>query len=1227
MRPDAISRAVVDGIGAIVWEARPGREPGLAHFSFVSDGTQAMLGYPPSAWTGDPRFWLDITHPDDRDRVVGQILAAARSGHDADFEFRGRHADGHEVWLRNIVRVEPEGEGQPPRMSGVVVDITSRKLAEERLARVHAVSMRLSGLMAVEDVARTVVVEGRAAVGAVAAAVYALDGQVLRAIASDGYPEDAQEEMRRIPLDGRTPVAQVVKSRQPVWIGTADEADSHYPDRPAKRIGRGASCALPLIAEDRIVGALGVRMPEERAFATADRVLLDVLANACAQALLLAQAIGEEQAARASAERATALLDTIIEKAPEGWALFDRELRYVRVNEALARLNGVAPEAHVGRTLEDIVPDVPDEGHLEPLRRVLETGDPVELEVRGRTAADAGRDHTWLANYYPIRGAGGEIEGLGALITDITERKHAEDRAALLAALGPILDEVVGVEQRLERLARALVGSIGDHCTVTLYDAGEGDRVAIAHVDPAGERALALLPATDFSRTDSDTIVVEETTDEVLRAFAVDEDQLALMRQVGSRSGVAVAMSVRGRRIGTLAVGSGRPQAFGPEEVALVEEIARRAAIAVDNARLYESERTARERTARLQTITAALSEALSPADVAQSFLQEALPAVGAHMGGVWQVSDDRTAIVPLGQVGYPDPAMEGRRHLPLSQPLPMTDALRDGRVRWLPTLEDKIAAWPHLENAFRSAGAGSLVILPLLARGEPVGSISLSFPEPHALDEEDLGFLTSLTAQCAQALERARLYEAERRVAVTLQRSLLPGRLPAVEGVEFAVRYLPAAGLQAGGDFYEAIRLPGGRIGVAVGDVVGRGAQAAAAMGQLRSALRAFAMAGDGPSAVLTRLSAYAETVEGALAATAAYAVIDPLAGELRYACAGHPWPLLSAPGGAARFLEEGRAVPLACLPDPVYQEAVERLAPGDTLLLFTDGLTERRGVDVDESMQSLRAALATLGDRPLPDLLDAVVARQGVDAPLDDVALLAVRMARATPAWSRHMRVRATPETLASTRSQIRSWLAEAGVPPAVASDVLLAAGEALANAIEHAYLDVPGEIEVTLRAGHEIDLVVRDEGVWREAGGDPDRGRGFMLMRALMGAVEIERRPTGTVVRMRRRLADPPVTGVPAMRGAQSAAVEVERPGSARVTGDVDLASAPEVGRLLENAASGGRLLLDLSDVAYLDSAGARMLVELGRRLEMHLQAPPGSAARQALELADLDAALGL
>ena len=269
-----------------------------------------------------------------------------------------------------------------------------------------------------------------------------------------------------------------------------------------------------------------------------------------------------------------------------------------------------------------------------------------------------------------------------------------------------------------------------------------------------------------------------------------------------------------------------------------------------------------------------------------------------------------------------------------------------------------------------------------------------------------------------------------------------------------------------------------------------------------------------------------------------------------------------------------------------------------------------------------------------PLAALLDTVVTAQDADAPQDDVALLAVRLAGASTPMH-HVRIPAAPELIASVRSQLRSWLAEAGVGPAAASDILLAVGEGLANAAEHAYRDeLRGDLELIVRAGPDVEVELRDFGTWKEAGGDPDRGRGFTLMRALMHAVDVDRTPEGTTVRMSRRAGDaPPGAPGPAIASVREPLAPelrlIARDDEvlAVVEGDLDFVSAPELGERLAAAAGGRPLRLDLAAAGYLDSAGARMLVELARRVDLVVVAPPGSVARRALEIAELDTSVGL
>ena len=232
-------------------------------------------------------------------------------------------------------------------------------------------------------------------------------------------------------------------------------------------------------------------------------------------------------------------------------------------------------------------------------------------------------------------------------------------------------------------------------------------------------------------------------------------------------------------------------------------------------------------------------------------------------------------------------------------------------------------------------------------------------FDSPRTFGPADRDYLLTLTRLCGQALGRARVYQTEHDLALTLQQALLPDGLPRAEGLELAVRYLPTAdGAAAGGDFYDALELSGGRLGIAVGDVVGHGPGAAAAMGQLRSALRAYALEGRAPARVLQLLSRYAEGVPGARGATVVYAVIDPGAREVRYATAGHPPPLLLAPGEAPRYLNGARGVPLDRALGHVYTDATASLAENGTLILYSDGTIERRGEGLEAGLERLAGA-----------------------------------------------------------------------------------------------------------------------------------------------------------------------------------------------------------------------------------------------------------------------------
>jgi len=265
-------------------------------------------------------------------------------------------------------------------------------------------------------------------------------------------------------------------------------------------------------------------------------------------------------------------------------------------------------------------------------------------------------------------------------------------------------------------------------------------------------------------------------------------------------------------------------------------------------------------------------------------------------------------------------------------------------------------------------------------------------FDRPRSFDDAERQTMAALASICSQAMGRARRYEFEHEVSITLQQGLLASPVPDVAGVRIATRYVPAfQRLEVGGDWHQVIPLPDGRVGLAVGDVVGKGAEAASTMAQLRSALAGAAISRPEPEDALGVLRRASGVIPGAEAATVAYAVLDPAARSLRYARAGHPYPLLARADGSVARLDGGGAPPLLAWDETEIAADEIRVRPGDRLLLYTDGLIERREVSIDAGLAGLEGLVAGAGDLDVESLCDAIV--HGClpgGRPRDDVALL---------------------------------------------------------------------------------------------------------------------------------------------------------------------------------------------------------------------------------------------
>jgi PAS domain S-box-containing protein len=371
------------------------------------------------------------------------------------------------------------------------------------------------------------------------------------------------------------------------------------------------------------------------------------------------------------------------------------------------------------------------------------------------------------------------------------------------------------------------------------------------------------------------------------------------------------------------------------------------------------------------------------------------------------------------------------------------------------------------------------------------------------------------------QDVTESKMAEREHRIAETLQRSLLPDRLPEIPGVLLAARYVPAStDMEIGGDWYDVVQLPDGRVGLAIGDVAGHGLRAASTMGQMRMALRVCALEERSPTRVVTRLRHLVRGQLDSEFATLVYLVFDPDSGTVRFANAGHPPPLVVEGKEGASYLEGGLGPPLGAVGFPDrYLDVTYHLAAGSTLFLFTDGLVERRGATIRDGLDRLKALVAA-SDEDLEAMCDHLLLSMVEGDVSDDVALLALRPVRLA-SEPLLLRLPAEPYVLASLRQTLRRWLKEIEATPEVANDILIACGEACANVIQHAYGAKEGLLEVDLvLLDGTVEVTVRDRGTWRPSSGR-DGGHGERLMRGLMDSVDVDSGSGGTIVQMKRRL----------------------------------------------------------------------------------------------------------
>ncbi|MEJ8638781.1 SpoIIE family protein phosphatase [Streptomyces sp. NPDC006475] len=531
-----------------------------------------------------------------------------------------------------------------------------------------------------------------------------------------------------------------------------------------------------------------------------------------------------------------------------------------------------------------------------------------------------------------------------------------------------------------------------------------------------------------------------------------------------------------------------------------------------------------RRQTSVVESTTAALAHARTVQDVIDvlkdSHGLEHFGATSLVMGLL--ESGGRIHLVAEGPEGSFVP---GTRYTRVDEQYPMSEVVRTLAPRFIESREDFATSYPVLWPNIEVLGIEAAAYLPLIAQAQPIGALGLLYRDKSGFSAEERNVLIALGSSIAQSLQRAVLYDQEHDLAEGLQQAMLPRKIPQVPGAGIAVRYRSARmGRDVGGDWYDVITLPGGRVGAVIGDVQGHDTDAAAVMGQLRIVLRAYAAEGHTPATVMARASVFLHELDTDRFATCMYAEVDLTTGVVQAVRAGHMDPLIRDADGTCRRVPVEGGLPLGLSAEfgqLEYPVNTVELDPGQTLILYTDGLVEMPGADLDDGLQLL-TALVHAGPRDLQLLADHlcdVVEERGGD---DDVALLLLRrkgaFAPRTGGRLRQHVAQNDPEALRSARHMVRAAVRAWGARER-ADEIELAADEMITNALMHT--DGGAIVTVRVLSGPQRRLRVEVEDRSsalprrRDAGESGVSGRGLLLVDRLADAWGVESRGSGKCV----------------------------------------------------------------------------------------------------------------
>jgi GAF domain-containing protein len=877
--------------------------------------------------------------------------------------------------------------------------------AERHLHALHRLATTALDTTSAEAVYSSALDALRSALGADRAAILLADADgVMRFRASVGLSEGYRQQ-----AEGHSPWSPTDPAPRPVLVPDV-ATDPSLGDLLTVVLSEGirSLAFIPITFGGRLLGKFMAYY--DRPYVYSDDEV-DVASTIAAHIGFTLEKRRLEHELREANRRLAATLDAVGEgitaQAADGSLLF--------VNEVGARMMGVrspaeamaTPVAEIARRFEMLDErGEPLPLHELPGRRALAGEHPPELLVRWRMLP-SGEERWSLVWARPVADDQGRVEFAVNVFRDVTASQHAlhalrrsERRFAFMAAATrSLLSASLDYASVLDRTADLFVPGVGDWCVVhELRDDGTVGRVALRHGTRLPADAAARLephlrrphPLLARLLEGGGGRLVADMEDEAGAELAVDAQHLEAMRALGTTSAMLAPLRSRERLVGAVTVGTCDPAAlFGPDDLSLLEEVAARAGLAIDNARVYQSELRARAQAeaagARLELlseVTSVLASSLDVDALLRGLSRHLVPILAdqcvvdlAERGGVRRVAvidrDDRAE--PLARERDPAPPARGDRAHPVVQ------VLTTGRSR----LEAGAAA---------GLVGGWALVVPIPGRERMLGAITFGTREARSVSDDDVRLAEEIARRAGVAIENARLYQERARVATTLQEALLPPDLPPIPGASLAARYQAAAG-SIGGDFYDVVPVGRDRWLLVVGDVCGRGIEAAALTAMTRYTLRGMAYHDPVPSRLLTNLNqALHPQLPDESFCTIACGLLERDGSSFRttFALAGHPRPIVVRAGGSVELPGTyGRVIGSLPVLDTVDEHLV--LCPGDAIALFTDGCLPSRGEGA-ESEEPLLAAAAAAGSHDPARLAEAIQTAAGSSE--DDKAVVVVRV-----------------------------------------------------------------------------------------------------------------------------------------------------------------------------------------------------------------------------------------